>query len=50
VSPPPPDPALDAYIAELVAAAPPLGPSQCHRLAVLLAPSPAVPADVRPAA
>jgi hypothetical protein len=40
MSPPLPDPVIDAYVAALVAKAPPLSDEQCHRIAVLLRPEP----------
>lgn len=40
MSPPPPDPVIDAYIADLVASGPPLSDEACSRLAVLLRPDP----------
>lgn len=40
MSPPPPDPVIDAYVAARVAEAPPLTDEQCARLAVLLRPDP----------
>lgn len=40
MSPPLPDPVIDAYVAQLVAEAPPLSDEVCSRLAVLLRPDP----------
>lgn len=40
MSPPPPDPVIDAYIEQLVAEAPPLSAEVCSQLAVLLRPDP----------
>jgi len=43
VSPPPPDPVIDAYVAEQVAQAPPLSAETAARLRVLLGLDPAEP-------